>query len=160
MNAQKILFPTDFSPPSETALALASSLARERGAMLYIIHIEDNPAPYGPGLYGPGPYGQVPSPVAVDGHRLARTLPTATEVTFQHDLLLGDPAQEIVRFAREKQIDLIVMGSHGRTGLKRALAGSVAEAVMRQTTVPVLTVNSSAQQLAESISRPRSDTAI
>ena len=155
MNAQKILFPTDFSPPSETALALASSLARERGAMLYIIHIEDNPAPYGPGLHG-----QVPSPVAVDGHRLARTLPTATEVTFQHDLLLGDPAREIVRFAREKQIDLIVMGSHGRTGLKRALAGSVAEAVMRQTTVPVLTVNSSAQQLAESISRPRSDTAI
>ncbi len=155
MNAQKILFPTDFSPPSEAALALASSLARERGAMLYIIHIEDNPAPYGPGLYG-----QVPSPVAVDGHRLARTLPTATEVTFQHDLLLGDPAREIVRFAREKQIDLIVMGSHGRTGLKRALAGSVAEAVMRQTTVPVLTVNSSAQQLAESISRPRSDTAI
>ena len=142
MNIRNILCPVDFSSSSDAALALASSLARERDAVLYIIHVEENPVPSGPGLGG-----QLPSPLHRDQHELWATLPSATEVTFHQELLLGDAAQEITRFASEHDVDLIVIGSHGRTGLSRMLMGSVAEAVMRRAPVPVLSVRADAKNL-------------
>jgi nucleotide-binding universal stress UspA family protein len=61
-------------------------------------------------------------------------------IRFEHKLLMGTAADEIVRAAEEGGVDLIVIGTHGRTGLKRVLMGSVAEAVMRRATCPVLTL--------------------
>ena len=118
--------------------------SRENGAKLFIIHVEENPAVAHPGLFG-----GLPPATWKEKHRLSKTLPTATEVRFEHDVLVGDPAEEIVEFAKTKDVDLIVMGSHGLTGIVRVLMGSVAEKVVRRSPVPVLTLKANANKLAE-----------
>ena len=71
--------------------------------------------------------------------RLAQVKPT-TDVAFDTRFLLGSPAKEILRFADREHVDLIVLGTHGRTGLSRLLMGSVAEIVVRRATCPVLSL--------------------
>jgi nucleotide-binding universal stress UspA family protein len=66
-----------------------------------------------------------------------------------HHLVRGDPAAEIVRLARKAKCDLIVMGSHGRTGLQRLLMGSVAEEVARNAHCPVLTVRNGTREMLQ-----------
>ena len=145
MQAKRILCPVDFSETSDVALDVASKLARENEAKLFIVHVEENPTVVHPGVFGGLP------PVAwKERHKLSDTLPTATDVRFEHDLLVGDPANEIVGFAERKNIDLIVMGSHGVTGLLRLLMGSVAEGVVRRSPVPVLTLKAKVNELAKS----------
>ena len=144
MKANRILCPVDFSESSDAALDLASKLARENGAKLFIVHVEENPAVVHPGLFG-----GLPPATWKEKHKLSKTLPSATEVRFEHDLLVGDPAEEIVAFAKRKDVDLIVMGSHGLTGIIRILMGSVAEGVVRRSPVPVLTLKANANKLAE-----------
>jgi nucleotide-binding universal stress UspA family protein len=116
---------------------MAASLARDTGATLVIVHVEEPPAAYGGGeLY----YG-MPEP---DNTELLRMLyavrPADPAVLYEHRLVSGDPAAEIVRLAETEGADMIVMGTHGRTGLRRLLMGSVAEAVVRRAACPVLTV--------------------
>jgi universal stress protein A len=142
MNAKRILFPTDFSHTGDSALAMATALARDTGATLIIAHVEEPPVAYGGGeMY----YG-MPEP-ALDEIKqmLSEVKPTDPQVPFEHRLVTGDPAAAIVRLAAEENADMIVMGTHGRTGLKRLLMGSVAEAVVRRATCPVLTYKSHAE---------------
>jgi universal stress protein A len=135
MSQGKILFPTDFSHTGDAALALAVSLARERGAKLLIVHVEEPPAAYGGGeMY----YG-LPDPATEDLERMLKeVVPSDPQVGYEHRLVTGDPATAIPRVAEEDDVDLIVMGTHGRTGLMRLLMGSVAEAVVRRAPCPVL----------------------
>lgn len=137
MTVRKILFPTDFSHTGDAALALAASLARERGATLLIVHVEEPPAAYGAGeMY----YG-MPDPVTDDLRQMLKeVVPDDTSVPVEHRLITGDPASAIVRLAKEEGAELIVMGTHGRTGLLRLLMGSVAEVVVRRAPCPVLTL--------------------
>lgn len=136
MHAKKILFPTDFSTSSDAGLRHATALARESGAMLLIVHVEEPPLAYGGGeMY----YG-VPNPDhAAIQKMLKEVVSTSPDVQYEHRLVVGDPAAEIVRLAEQEGVDLIVMGTHGRTGLKRMLMGSVAEAVVRRAACPVFT---------------------
>lgn len=135
MNANHILCPIDFSEASEAALEVASKLARDNDAKLHLVHVEEDPAVVHPGLFP-----ALTPATWKEKHRLTSILPTATEVEFQHDLLVGDPVHQIVNFAERNEIDLIVMGTHGLSGLARLLMGSVAEGVVRLATVPVLTM--------------------
>lgn len=136
MQAKKILFPTDFSTSSDAALKYATTLAKERGAKLSIVHVEEPPAAYGGGeMY----YGLPDPDVAALKKMLEAIQPTDPLVPFEHRLVTGLPAREIVELAKEEGVDLIVMGTHGRTGLGRLLMGSVAEAVVRRAPCPVLT---------------------
>ena len=144
MKAKRIVCPVDFSDTSNVALDLASKLARENGAKVFIIHVEDVAAAAHPGLFGGLPPATWPL-----RQKLNATLPTATEVRFEHDLLIGDPADKIVEFATAKGADLIVMGTHGTTGLARVLMGSVAENVVRRSPVPVLTLKATVNEVAE-----------
>ena len=128
MNASKILFPTDFSTAGQAALEMATSLARDRGAKLMIVHVEEPPMAYGGGeLY----YG-IDEP---DREQLKRMLsdvvPTDAAVPCEHRLMVGSPATAIVHLAEEEGVEMIVMPTHGRTGLLRMLMGSVAEEVVR-----------------------------
>ena len=137
MKANKILFPTDFSAFGQEALRWATVLARDTGATLIIAHVEEPPMAYGGGeMYFPSEEG--------DREELRRALvkivPTDPKVRFEHKLLVGDPASAIVEAAEEENADLIVLGTHGRTGLTRLLMGSVAENVVRKAKCPVLTV--------------------
>lgn len=136
MQAKKILFPTDFSHCGDAALAHATSLARDSGATLLIVHVEEPPVAYGGGeMY----YG-IPEPATEDLKRmLAEVKPTDESVPYEHHLIVGDPASAIARLAEDENVDLIVMGTHGRTGISRLLMGSVAEAVVRHAPCPVFT---------------------
>lgn len=143
MNAKRILIATDYSDASLAALEYASALARDAGATLYIVHVGHLPVANADwsGL-GMGTCGNVPE---IDNlqevrEQLNAIMPTASGVRGEHHYLEGDPADEIVDFARRQNIELIVMGTHGRTGLNHLLLGSVAEAVVRRSSCPVLTV--------------------
>ncbi len=136
MKADKIIYPTDFSHCGTAALRLATSLARDTGAKLLIVHVEESPLAYGGGeMY----YG-IPEPASEDLQKmLDRVVPTDPAVAYEHRLLAGEPATAIAELAAEENADMIVMGTHGRTGLTRLLMGSVAEAVVRRAPCPVLT---------------------
>lgn len=134
MQAKTILFPTDFSSLSDAGLQHAASLARESGAKLLILHVEEPPAAYGGGeMY----YG-IPEPNR-DAlmSMLTAVKPNDPGVAYEHRLVVGDPATEIVETAKQVGADMIVMSTHGRTGLSRLLMGSVAEAVVRRAPCPV-----------------------
>ena len=137
MNASKILCPTDFSTAGQTALEMATSLARDRGATLVIMHVEEPPMAYGGGeLY----YG-IEEPNREELKRmLSEVVPADPAVPYEHRLMIGSPATAIVEMAERENADLIVMPTHGRTGLLRLLMGSVAEEVVRKAKCPVLTV--------------------
>jgi nucleotide-binding universal stress UspA family protein len=132
-----ILHPTDFSPLSEEALRLAYFLAKDHGARLIVLHVREIPV----AVYGE--FGYVPvEPENDDAIReqLSRVRPAQSTPRVEHVLRSGNPAEEIVRIANETPCDLIVMGTHGRTGFARMLMGSVAENVMRKAPCPVLTI--------------------
>ena len=137
MMAKKILVPTDFSTTTQAAMNLATSLARDSGAALVILHVEEPPMAYGGGEF----YYGIQEP---DQEELMRMLhevvPADPAVPYVHRSVTGDPAHAIVRIAEEEDVDMIVMTSHGRTGLTRLLMGSVAEVVVRHAKCPVLTV--------------------
>ena len=143
--AQKtILFPTDFSLASDAALPHAEALAKQAGARLLIVHVEEPPLAYGGGeLY----YG-LPEP---SSERILKMLedvkPTDSKLPFAHRLTMGDPAGEIVRIAAEEGAEMIVLGTHGRSGMTRMLMGSVAEAVVRRAPCPVLVYRAAAETL-------------
>jgi nucleotide-binding universal stress UspA family protein len=123
LTIRRILFATDFSDLARQAGGTAAAMARHFGARLFVVHVRPAMAD--------GP--DVTSLVAAVAN-LAPGLSVTTETLF------GAPAQELVAYARRAAIDLIVMGTHGRTGVSRALLGSVAEAVVRRAPCPVLTV--------------------
>ncbi len=133
-----ILHPTDFSEHAGRAFRLACSLARDHGARLILLHVQPTLAVVG-GVDGP-----VAIPVPEDQSALLERLnnlrPGDDAFAVEHSLRVGDAAEEIVRLAEEAGCDLIVMGTHGRTGLRRLLMGSVAEDVLRAAPCPVLTV--------------------
>jgi universal stress protein A len=130
-----ILFPTDFSSTSDAALSTATSLARDRGAQLIILHVEEPPAAYAAGEWYYGPLE--PDPGALR-QMLDKIKPTDPNVPCIHELSIGEPAAEIVRVAEEENAEMIVMSTHGRTGLTRLLTGSVAEKVVRKAKCSVL----------------------
>lgn len=135
MKIKKILFTTDYSHLSDAALSFATTFAKESGGRLIIVHVQEAPIAYGGGeMY----YG-VPEPETDELLNMLNAVkPVDPTVAYEHRLLRGDVAETVVSLAEDEGIDLIVLGSHGRTGLTRVLMGSVAEAVVRKAHCPVL----------------------
>jgi nucleotide-binding universal stress UspA family protein len=136
-----ILHPTDFSEQSGYAFQIACALARDHGAGLLVLHIA--PVPFLVPPYSEAAALPVDLSPYADGPRkkLDQLASSAAGVRVECRLLLGaDPVTEIVRAARVDGCGLVVMGTHGRSGLPRALVGSVAEGVVRRAPCPVLTV--------------------
>jgi nucleotide-binding universal stress UspA family protein len=140
---KKILVPTDFSSHAKEAAAMAIELAKRFDATLYFVHVFQSVAyvlPEGYMLYSAPQLGKILD----DLDKLVTAEKTAAQTagvsSVECDLVEGVPATEIVRYARDKGCDLIVIGTHGRTGVKHALLGSIAEKVMRTAECPVLTV--------------------
>ena len=128
----EVLFATDFSPSSEVAGTVASSFARALGARLHVLHV----------VQPPRVAKEVPGMAAL-ATRLGKSFPVVTAV------VAGEPAREIVGYAAREGIDLVVVGTHGRTGVTRVLLGSVAEKVSRTAGCPVLTVPPRVRRTAE-----------
>jgi nucleotide-binding universal stress UspA family protein len=147
LTVRTILHPTDFSPQADNAFRLALAVARDYGARIIVTHVREIPA----GAYGE--YGVMLVDPAEDRRDVQGKLNQVKHKnkSLVSDALLaeGDPAAEIVNLAKEEGCDLIVMGTHGRSGLARLLMGSVAEQVSRQAHCPVLTVKSPAGSVAQ-----------
>ena len=159
-----VLVPTDFSEPAHHALRYAieeAALHRAKVTLLHVLppHTETAvyyvtgapPAGFQAGLdpdAGGRPGAFLPSQPTVVRHdhneealtQLRDLIPAAFQETWQIDIATGHPADTIVRVAQERSADLIVMGTHGRTGLQHVLLGSVAEKVVRLASCPVLTI--------------------
>lgn len=143
-----ILHPTDFSTRSEHAFQLAEALARDYGAELIILHVNEPPiVAYTEGVVPPFPQDQLEKV----RERLEEVRPKDPKVRVHRVLAEGGPAEEILRVARERKADLILMGTHGRTGLNRLVMGSVAEQVVRKAPCPVLTVKMPAAEAKMSV---------
>jgi nucleotide-binding universal stress UspA family protein len=149
MKIGTILHPTDFSRNSESAFHMACALARDYGARLVLLHVK----PLLTVAYGE--FGALP-PEASDHleelkERLARLQPADAGIPVDRYVVEGEIAWEILRLAGELKVDLIVMGTHGRSGLGRLLMGSVAELVVRKASCPVLTVKNPVPEEAKEL---------
>ena len=166
MKIEKMLVPIDYSDHSYQALQWGASLAELYGAQLLLLHVlpkaveevsRDMPThEWVPSRYYEG-MGSGTEPFRVEqiiidlveeartrlydlaAKDLRETLPMEVMVA------VGRPAAEILRVAHEEAVDLIVMGTHGRTGLRHVLLGSVAEKIVRSATCPVFTVRAGAE---------------
>jgi nucleotide-binding universal stress UspA family protein len=134
-----ILYPTDFSPPSDYAFQVACSLARDYGAKLVVLHVDMPPVTIGEVISYQEPQAYKEK-LWDEFRRLQASEPGIRDLRLETKLAEGNPAKEILATANEIKPELIVMGTHGRTGLGRLLMGSVAEEVVRKSPFPVLTV--------------------
>ena len=137
MDFKQILCPVDFSDHGRYALIVASSLARESDGKLHLVHVHQPPIAVDAGFAG-----YIPEMTDYEAlrHQLSEVIPTDVDVPFEHHLLVGYPATELTKYAGDHGIDVIVMGTHGRTFLGHLLMGSVAETVVRDAPCPVLTL--------------------
>jgi nucleotide-binding universal stress UspA family protein len=143
MSIDTILCPIDFSAASEGALRYAVSIAAKLGAtQIHVLHAHQPPSVALPdGSLVPDRAAEAKQLAARELEAVAKRY-SAHDVSVTPHLTEGAPYQSIVEHARALGADLVVMGTHGRTGLKHALLGSVAERVVRLSDVPVCTVRS------------------
>ena len=137
--------PTDFSGCANYALPYAAAIARATKATIICVHVVETvvPAVGYSGLAEPLPLADISEQLEDSAEREMPKLTECDECTgldLEEVIVHGDPAAEIVRVAAEREVDLIVVSSHGRTGLGRIIFGSTAEAIVRHAACPVLVV--------------------
>lgn len=143
MRIKRILLPTDLSEASISAFKYAKSLAEKYGASIYVLHILENLPPVLAIHALDLTVDRVEKNMEENArNQLERIVKEnlKTKAKVQIFIRKGLVDDEIVKFADEKKIDLIVMGTHGRTGIEYTLLGSIAEKVVRKAKCPVLTV--------------------
>jgi len=139
---RRILAPFDFSPLAEAGVRTARALAEAHDAELTVLHVAQEPT--FPSFYKLGAlriYGMVPDAEKLAWRALEKRFGDPRETPgVAYRVLKGEPEQRIVRFAADEGVDLIVISSHGLTGLEHVLLGSVTEKVVRQAACDVLVV--------------------
>lgn len=144
---KKILCPVDFSDHALTALAYATDIARQNDGQLLLLHVIDNPLADQYGPVGQNFYAEVEHALEKSKHMLADAARThAAGLPCEIIAKRGNPHEEIIDCANAQQADVIVMSTHGRTGPRRLVIGSVAEKVVRTASCPVLTVRQEAER--------------
>ena len=141
----KILFPTDCSESAENASRYALSLAKKYGSKVYVIHVIE-PFTYTT-EFGLDFSAQLKE-MEASARRLLDDVAASIKknnLDVESVLITGEPFVEIIKYARKEQVDLIVMATHGRSGIEHMLMGSVAEKVVRKSPCPVLTIKKSGQ---------------
>jgi universal stress protein A len=147
MTWKLILVPHDFSSPANHAAALARDEAKAHGGKILLLHVIELPAQLTPDTaIVPDQTG---APISVRDYAVRGAEQHLDDIAARLEkdgvkptvfIRFGKPAEEILAFAEDNAVDLIVMGTHGRTGLAHLLAGSVTERVVRSSKRPVLTV--------------------
>lgn len=147
MSPKKILVPVDYSECSQAALAAAMVFAESFGASVDVVHVWDRPTYVSDTVMVTSAGGAKRSLIDMIRENAeqemndfigAAKIPTSVPLT--HRLLSGEPASTLLRELQRREHDLVVVGTHGRTGFAHVLLGSVAERLVRLSPVPVLTV--------------------
>ena len=142
MKIDRILCPIDHSEFNQVANEYASTLAEATGARIVYLHVSTPDVPYGAHAYfDPETEEQQ------ELQRLREFKPTKPNVEASYVIEFGSPIDRIVEYANENKIDLIVMATHGRTGILRVVMGSVAEAIIRKAECPVLALKAGTRVL-------------
>lgn len=149
MNINTILVPTDFSEYSDKAFAWALEMAEKWGAKLELLHIVPTPN-YPPMMIADGGFNPADfeGSLRADAEKQVKEIVNRVDkpgISIETKVLVGSAFHDICKIAEQDQSDMIVMGSHGRTGLKHVLLGSVAERVVRHAHCPVLVVGKKAE---------------
>lgn len=138
---KRVLHPTDFSECSTLAFQVAVDLAQQNQATLIVLHAVETLGAENVS------FGEAQTQLEPEAYRqrlmdeIRRIVPPpGSSIPVEHVVVEGEPAEQIDRFAADNKIDLIVMGTHGRTGLARLLTGSVTEQTLRRTPCPMLVV--------------------
>jgi nucleotide-binding universal stress UspA family protein len=146
MPIHTILVPVDYSEHSKRALLYAAALAEKFGASLDVVHVWDRPSyvPEGLTVGPPETARSLADMIRENAERemqdFLREANVPVSVRCDHRLVSGDPAHAIVDSIATSRPDLVVVGTHGRTGVRHLLLGSVAEKLVRLSPVPVLTI--------------------
>jgi len=144
LTLKTVLVPTDFSDASESALRFGKAMAEKFGASLHVVHVmEDLLAHAWAAEVYVSSMPQLRDEIEKESRQRLGTLLTDDErkaLRAETALLAGNPFLEIIRYAKAHNVDLIVMGTHGRGPIAHMLLGSVAEKVVRKSPCPVLTV--------------------
>lgn len=141
---KNILFPVDLSEASQRVAVAVATMAAKFGSVIHLLFVA-RVFEHFTSIYVPHPsIDKFESELAEGGERRLSEFREDLFKAFpdvRAEVRIGNIPEEIVRYAEEKEIDLLIMGTHGRTGLDRAVFGSVAERVVRASTAPVLLVN-------------------
>jgi universal stress protein A len=143
---KRIACAVDYSEPSRAALEQAAEVARQHRAELVIVHVYEPPADAAENFLAPLP-DSVEARKREEEVLLAAWRADAERLTgfpVTTAILIGSPAAELVRFAREREIDLLVVATHGRRGLAHLVMGSVAERVVREAPCSILVARAGA----------------
>jgi nucleotide-binding universal stress UspA family protein len=140
----KLLVPIDFSSGSDSSVAYATALAQTLRSVVTLFHVYERSDAMSSIVSGADrmvddEHDRALAREWLEG--LRRRTTTDRDVEVRVVVVSGSPAREIISFARKSSFDMIVMGTHGRTGLQHLLMGSVAEAVLRRASCPVLTIH-------------------
>lgn len=146
-----ILFPTDCSERSKDVLGYAIEVARKFEASITLLHVVSDISLYGTSTDYLSPINY--EHMIDDYEKYSKKhleefweSEKSTDVEVKMVLVVGDPFKEIIQYAKDKDMDLIVLSTHGRTGLQHIMLGSVAEKVVRYSPVPVMTVRDKTHQ--------------
>ena len=147
----RILVPTDFSDFSKPALTYGCAIAARFDAELHLLHVVPDPAMLVPeaAAFSVESMEAQTELLRVESMKTLNTLPPdgwSDGKPVVREVRVGAAFMEIIDYAREKDIDLIVIGTHGRSGLMHVLMGSVAERIVRKSPCPVLTVKPEGHQ--------------
>lgn len=149
ISLKRILFPTDFSEPAKEAQLYAMALADRFGAELHLLHVVPIVIPFPDAA---SPYVLPEKEMAIQVESAKQHLINAVDPDWARShvvvqtAVMGLAVDEILSYTKDNEIDLIVVGTHGHTGLTRLLIGSVAEKLVRVATCPVLTVHPKGHQ--------------
>ena len=141
MTIRSILAATDCQFPSLRAVTVAFELAQKLGAVVHLLRAYEPVVVLTSSGSGTIPHDRLHRDALASLERVSAPY-RRTNTVGRHIAVMGDPARTILQTAEELGVDLVVVGSHGRRGIKRLLAGSVAESVMREARCPVLVARS------------------
>lgn len=146
----RILVPTDFSEFSRPAMTYACAMAERFGAQLHVLHVVPDPAMLVPeaAVFSVESMQAQSDQLVADARKLLQQIPAGGQSgqSVVREVRVGAAFMEIIDYAKSQDIDLIVIGTHGRSGLSHILMGSVAERVVRAAPCPVLSVKPSGHQ--------------
>lgn len=153
MNVRKILFPVDLSEFSSSVVQQVISVAEKFGAEIHVVAVVELCEPSSAHYSSPGRLNRDAREAAEQRLKLFELESFSNYRNMKHALLCGHPAQAILKYIASGEVDLVVMATHRKKGMERAILGSIADEVIRKSPVPVMSINPEEGELGWRVSK-------